>query len=110
MYKRLNPVAICLLDDVLERCRVKSAVSRLEAQAHKSHVTLLASVLDQWAMLFETKDTIKEITKQHVKSVNHLAEKMDNSSKVLKDVASATESINTTVISFRNLGRQLLQT
>jgi len=88
----------------------REAVSRLEAQAHKSHVTLMASVLEQRAMLVETKDAIKEGTKQHVKSVNYLAEKIDNSSKVLKDVASAMESTNTTVMSFRNLGRQLLQT
>ena len=75
-----------------------------------SHVTLLASILEQRTLLVETKDAIIKNTGQQVDGTRSLSEKVDNSTRILKGVASTTESINTTMISFKNLGIQLLQT
>jgi hypothetical protein len=92
------------------RDTISEALSRLEAQAHMSHVTLLVSILEQRTLLVETKDAIITSTRQQVDGTKRLSEKFDDSAKTLEGIASITESINITVMSFRNLGIQLLQT
>ena len=56
-----------------------------------------------------TQDTVRQQSKKHADTAEHLTEKVDNAASTLRQVSRTTDSINTTVMSFRNLGIQLLQ-
>lgn len=95
---------------------LEESLSRVEMQAHKTHGTLLAKILEQRMGLRDVQDTVSDVqnslqenSKRRMDSTNDLIGKVDDAAATLHRVSGTTESINTTVMSFRDLGVQLLQ-
>lgn len=89
---------------------------RLEALAYKSHITLLASVLEQRISLKNirdklttTRDSVRENAKEQVHCTNDLIAKVKDAATTLGHILETAASIYTTVMSFRSLGIQLIQ-
>ncbi|KAF2822663.1 hypothetical protein CC86DRAFT_81187 [Ophiobolus disseminans] len=92
------------------------SVSRVEAQAHKSHATLLASILDirsQAASANQTLQTtqsiVNDISKGQKRQVRYMKRTMKDAGETLRTVSKTTTSTNHAVMSFRGLGIQLFQ-
>jgi ABC-type molybdenum transport system ATPase subunit/photorepair protein PhrA len=91
-------------------------VSRLEAQAKDTHVTLLANTVEQGSSLREIKKDVSVIqssvnqqSKEQTLHEDRVMTKMDVAITSLKRVSEKAEKVQATVISFRSLGEQLFQ-
>ncbi|KAF2195524.1 hypothetical protein K469DRAFT_14220 [Zopfia rhizophila CBS 207.26] len=102
--------------NLLLATHTSESISRLEAQAQESHVTLLASVLEQGMSLKNIRDemstvqdSVKEYAKEQVQYTNNVMAKVEDAATTLDRVSESTESVHATVMSFRCLGIQLMQ-
>jgi hypothetical protein len=98
--------------NLLLATHTSESISRVEAQARVSHASLLASILELRSQAVET-DVSLRITQ---KTISRVAKEQARHEKILEDnagilrnVSDAATATNTMVMSFRDLGVQLLQ-
>ncbi|KAJ4375956.1 hypothetical protein N0V83_001235, partial [Neocucurbitaria cava] len=93
------------------------SISRIEAEASKSHVALLASILEQRASIerldkkvHRTESFLRDDFQRQSERTKKIADDMNNATQTLRQISDATETVNMTVMSLRTLAVQLLQT
>ncbi|KAH7066890.1 hypothetical protein BKA63DRAFT_130333 [Paraphoma chrysanthemicola] len=101
--------------NLLLAMHTSESLSRVEAQQQKSHATLLASVLDLRsqatstnATLQSTQTAINNIAKTQKRNQEVTKQYMDGVSRTLRNVSETTTTTASAVMSFRDLGIQLL--
>ncbi|KAH7071624.1 hypothetical protein FB567DRAFT_538512 [Paraphoma chrysanthemicola] len=102
--------------NLLLAIHTSESLSRVEAQQQKSHATLLASVLDLRsqatcanATLQSTQITVDNIAKSQQQNHEAIKQSMVSVSITLRNVSQAATATASAVMSFRDLGIQLLQ-
>lgn len=96
--------------------KFREALSRIEAEAHKSNVASLASILEQRAgikrldeKIHKTQSSIRDDLQRHSEKTEKIANEMDHAAETLRHVSDTTDAVNTAVMSFRTFAVQLLQ-
>lgn len=102
--------------NLLLATHTSESISRVEAQSHKSHATLLASILEirsraacATKAILTTETVVRSMARDQKRHHGNMKKALDNSNSELRTVSDATTAATTAIMSFRDLGAQLLQ-